>query len=324
LFLTRCSETLRRAKGWGGTLRQASKIIIALSLSAVICINGYSQCNTLAFSDYTGGKVYVMENNKLVWEHEAPNSNDIWALPNGNILFTTGKGVLEMTRLNDTIFHYSSGSSIFACQRLKNGNTFVAESDSGRLLEIAPNGEIVKSVCILPQGVTNVGYAFMRNARKLDNGHYLVAHSKDQCVKEYNSKGEIVWKADTPGGAHSVIRLPNGHTLVAVADTKLPDGSKNPRIIEFDRKGKIVWEFSNNDIPGKPLLFMTGFQYFSDGRLLLTNWSGHTKSSENATHLLLINKQKEILCRINSMDSIKTMSSVYSLEEQKKGIKTYH
>jgi len=278
------------------------------------CGTGYAQCNRYAFSDYTGGKVYIMENGKLVWEHDAPNSNDLWALPNGNLLFTTGKGVLEMTRQNDTVFHYSSGSSIFACQRLKNGNTFVAECDSGRLLEIAPNGKIVKSVSILPKGVTDAGFAFIRNARKLDNGRYLVAHYKDQCVKEYNSKGKVVWEVNTPGGAHSVARLPNGHTLVAIADGQLPDGSKNPRITEFDKKGKIVWEFSNNDIPDRPLLFMTGFQYFPDGRLLLTNWSGHEKSPENAVHLLLINKQKEILCRVKSIDGVKTMSSVCSLD----------
>jgi len=300
------------------------KLLIFLSLCLSVWEYGYAQCHTIAFSDYTGGKVYIMENGKIVWEHEAPNSNDLWAFPNGNILFTTGKGVLEMTRQNDTVFHYSSGSSIFACQRLKNGNTFIAESDSGRLLEVAPDGKIVKSICILPEGVTDAGFAFMRNARKLDNGHYLVAHYKDQCVKEYDSKGKMVWKVNTPGGAHSVIRLPDGHTLVAVTDAKLPDGNKNPRIIEFDKKGKIVWEFSNKDIPDKPLLFMTGFQYFSDGRLLLTNWSGHEQSPENATHLLLINKQKEILCRLGKIDGIQTMSSVYSLEKQKKGVKTYH
>ena len=297
--------------------------VIACFLLAAI-ESGISQCNTYAFSDYTGGKVYVMENGKLVWEHDAPNSNDLWALPNGNLLFTTGNGVLEMTRQNDTVFHYSSGSSIFACQRLKNGNTFVAESDSGRLLEIAPDGKIVKTLCILPEGVADAGSAFMRNARRLDSGNYLVAHYKDQCVKEYNPKGKVVWQVNTPGGAHSVIRLPDGHTLVAVADAKLPDGSKNPRIIEFDKKGNIVWEFSNKDIPDKPLRFMTGFQYFSDGRLLLTNWSGHEQSPENETHLLLINKQKEVLCRQEFIDGIKTMSSVYSLEKQKRGIKVYH
>jgi len=300
------------------------KLLILLTLCIASCGYGYAQCNTFAFSDYTGGKVYAMENGKLVWEHDAPDSNDLWVLTNGNILFTTGHGVLEMTRQNDTVFHYSSQCSVFACQRLKNGNTFVGESDLGRLLEIAPDGKIVKTVSILPEGVANAGYAFMRNARKLDNGHYLVAHYKDQCVKEYDPEGKVVWQVNTPGGAHSVIRLPDGHTLVAVADMTLPDGSKDPRIVEFDKNGKIVWEFSNRDIPDKPLRFMTGLQYFSDGRLLLTNWTGHEKSPENPTHLLLINKRKEILCRIGSVDGVRTMSSAYSLENPQKGIKTYH
>lgn len=81
-----------------------------------------------------------------------------------------------MTRQNDTIFHYESQSPIFACQRLKNGNTFVGECVSGRMLEISPKGKIVKEVCILPEGVKDGGFAFMRNARRLDNGHFLVAH----------------------------------------------------------------------------------------------------------------------------------------------------
>ena len=87
----------------------------------------FAQTKTFAGADYSQGIVFVMENNQMVWKHKAPDSNDLWILPNGNILFTTGHGVLEMTRQNDTIFHYESKSPVFACQRLKNGNTFVGE-----------------------------------------------------------------------------------------------------------------------------------------------------------------------------------------------------
>ena len=81
----------------------------------------FAQTKTFAGADYSQGIVFVMENNQMVWKHKAPDSNDLWILPNGNILFTTGHGVLEMTRQNDTIFHYESKSPVFACQRLKNG-----------------------------------------------------------------------------------------------------------------------------------------------------------------------------------------------------------
>ena len=154
----------------------------------------FAQTKTFAGADYSQGIVFVMENNQMVWKHKAPDSNDLWILPNGNILFTTGHGVLEMTRQNDTIFHYESKSPVFACQRLKNGNTFVGECVTGRMLEISPKGKIVKETCILPKGVKDGGFAFMRNARRLDNGHFLVAHYGDQCVKEYDANGKVVWK----------------------------------------------------------------------------------------------------------------------------------
>ncbi|WP_233567254.1 aryl-sulfate sulfotransferase [Parabacteroides sp. AM58-2XD] len=256
-----------------------------------------------------------MENNRIVWQHKAPESNDIWVLPNGNLLFSTGKGVLEVTRQNDTVFHYASESPIFACQRLKNGNTFIGECNAGRLLEVSPEGNIVSDICILPEGISDGTFAFMRNARKLDNGHYLVAHYGDECVKEYDRAGKVVWQVKIPGGPHSVIRLPDGHTLVAVADK-----TQNPRIVELDKQGKTVWEISNKDIPGKPLKFLGGMQYFPDGRLLFTNWVGHV-NPEQRNHLFLVDREKNILCTVENREGIQTMSSVFSLDENGK---SYH
>lgn len=36
---------------------------------------------------------------------------------------------------------------------------------------------------------------------------------------------------------------------------------KNPRIVEFNSDKNIVWEFSNKDIEGAPLKFLSGMQY---------------------------------------------------------------
>lgn len=264
---------------------------------------------TYAATDYSQGIVFVMEQGKMVWSHPATESNDIWVLPGGNLLFTTGKGVLEMTRQNDTLFHYASQSAIFACQRLKNGNTFVGECNSGRLLEISPAGKIVSSVCILPEGVTDGGFAFMRNARRLDNGNYLVAHYGSEEVKEYDAKGTVVWSVKVPGGPHSVIRLPNGHTLVAVADK-----TQNPRIVELDREGATVWQLSNADIPGAPLKFLGGMHYLPNGNLLFSNWVGHVNPDQRS-HLFLVNRAKEVLWILKNQEGIETVSSVFCSEE---------
>lgn len=280
--------------------------ILLLALSGFSSVMAQTRC--FAGCDYSQGIVFVMENDEIVWQHKAPESNDIWVLPNGNLLFTTGKGVLEMTRQNDTIFHYASESPIFACQRLKNGNTFVGECTSGRLLEVSPQGKIVSEVCILPEGVTDGTFAFMRNARCLDNGHYLVAHYGGETVKEYDAKGKVVWEVALPGGPHSAIRLPNGHTLVAVADK-----TQNPRIVELDKKGKTVWEFSNTDIPGAPLKFLGGLHYFPDGKILFTNWVGHVNPEERS-HLFLIDRKKNVLYTLKNKEGLQTMSSVFSMD----------
>jgi len=49
-------------------------------------------------------------------------------------------------------------------------------------------GVIVKEVRILPDSVKDGGHAYMRNARRLDNGNFLVAHYGLKVVREYNPK----------------------------------------------------------------------------------------------------------------------------------------
>lgn len=260
---------------------------------------------TLVCSDYSQGKVFILEKGEIVWEHDAPLSNDVWMLANGNLLFTTGHGVLEVTRSKDTVFCYQSSSYVFACQRLSNGNTFVGECNTGKLLEISPKGEIVKEVCILPEGTSDAGMGFMRNARRLKNGHYLVAHYAGKKVVEYDKHGKIYWEAEVSGGAHSVVRSSNGHTLVAVADA-----DKNPRIMEFDKKGRKVWEISNADFSEKPFKFLGGVCLLQDGTVVFANWQGHGTYMAQP-HLFGVDHEKHMVFTLDKNDGIKTISSVF-------------
>lgn len=264
-----------------------------------------SPCETFVCTDYSQGKVFVFERGEKVWEHEAPLSNDVWMLDNGNLLFTTGYGVLEVTRNNDTIFCYNSKSHIFACQRLANGNTFIGECDAGRLLEVSPDGKIVKELSILPSGVTDGKKSFIRNARKLDNGHYLVAHFGGKRVVEYDESGKIYWEVPVSGGAHSVIRLPNGNTLVAVTDM-----DKNPRIVEINPNKEVVWEFSNKDIAGAPLKFLSGMQFIPEMGIVFTNWTGHGTKGK-VPHMFWVDWNKNVVDVFNPREGVETFSSVF-------------
>jgi hypothetical protein len=102
-------------------------------------------CNSNYYGAYhdlqAQGKVFIVTpDGGAVWEHPAPNCNDLWVLPGGNLLFNTGHGVKEVTRDKQVVFNYQSKSEIYACQRLENGDTFIAECNSGRLLEVKPDG----------------------------------------------------------------------------------------------------------------------------------------------------------------------------------------
>ena len=287
-------------------------IMCIIATTTILSLSAQTNpCETFFCADFNQGKIFEFKNGEIVWEHKAPASNDLWVLNNGNRLFTTGRGVLEVTVEKDTVFYYSSKSEIFACQRLKNGNTFIGECSTGRLLEVNKKGEIVKELKI-GEGDPY----FMRNARRLDNGHYLVAHYGGKRVAEYDKKGNIVWEAPIPGGAHSVARLKNGHTVVAATDK-----AQDPKIIEFDKKGNIVWELSNADFEDNPLQFMSGFQHLPESdTFVLTNWKGHNMKSD-VPLILWVSRDKKILDSIPKHERLVTVASVFVKTNSKK---SYH
>jgi hypothetical protein len=262
-------------------------------------------------TDYTQGKVLIVsQTGQIEWEFDgATQCNDIWVLPGGNLLFNTGHGVKEVTRDKKVVFDYESDSEIYACQRLTNGNTFIGECNGGRLLEVDPAGKIMKEVRLLPLG-TDGGHAFMRNARRLQNGNYLVAHYGLNVVREYNPEGKVVCEIPAPGGPHSAVRLPNGNTLISCADG--PDGS---RVFEVDAVGKIVWQVQGDELPGVSLRFMAGLERLPNGDTLMANWLGHRNQFGQSADLIEVTPDKRVVWKFFGGRKIKTISSALILDE---------
>ncbi len=259
--------------------------------------------------DYSQGKVFVVSaDGKAEWEYPAPQSNDIWMLPNGNLLFTTGKGVKEVTRDKKVVFSHEAKGGVYACQRLANGNTFIAECNAGRLLEVDPSGKIVKEIRLLPEGKDG-GHAFMRNARRLANGHYLVAHYGMEVVREYDGDGKMVREIPAPGGPHSVIRLPDGNTLISCGDK----GEAGASVIEVDPNGKVVWRITRDELPGIRLGFMTGLQRLPNGNTVMSNWLGHGRIGDG-TPLFEVTPEKKVVWTFADHKTMKTISSVQLLD----------
>jgi hypothetical protein len=229
-------------------------------------------------------------------------------LPNGNLLFSFGHGVKEVTRDKHLVFSYQCASEVYACQRLANGNTLVGECNAGRLVEVDPHGNVVKQLRLLPEG-SDGGHVFMRNVRRLPNGNTLVAHYGQQVVKEYDPQGNVVISIPAASGPHSVVRLPNGHTLIACGDF-IKDGA---RVFEADQNGKTVWEITSHELPGISLKLMTGMQRLPNGNTVMSNWLGHGQFGA-APHLIEVTPEKKVVWTFADHKAVKTIASVQLLD----------
>jgi outer membrane protein assembly factor BamB len=289
------------------------KNIFLMLLASVVSTTAFAadssaQGHPFVCTDYSQGKVFIVNaDGRAEWDYDAKSCNDLWVLPNGNLLFNTGHGVREITREKKVVFDYQSKSEIYACQRLANGNTFVGECSAGRLLEIAPDGKIVKEIKLLPEGKDG-GHLFMRNARKLGDGHYLVTHYGEQVVREYDADGKVVKEIPAAGGPHSATRLPNGNTLIACGDR--PGGS---RVFEADENGKCVWEVTSADLGDIKLAFMAGVQRLPNGNTVMCNWLGHGKFG-TAPHLIEVTRDKKVVWTFADHKTMKTISSIQLLD----------
>jgi hypothetical protein len=270
--------------------------------------NTQSPQHTFACADYTQGKVFIVsKEGKVEWEYQTQTCNDLWVLANGNLLFNTGHGVREVTRAKEVVFDYQSKSEIYACQRLTNGNTFIGECNSGRLLEVEPSGKIAKELRLLPQDKDG-GHLYMRNARRLENGNYLVTHYGDGVVKEYDPNGKVLKEIPAQGGPHSAVRLPDGNTLIACGDTK-----GGPRVFEAGPDGKVVWQVQGDELPGISLKFMAGLHRLPNGNTVMSNWLGHNHFGE-APHLIEITRDKRVVWSFSDHKTMKTIASVVILD----------
>ena len=283
--------------------------VFALCLLATFAVPTLAGGHRFACADYVQGKVFIVTaDGQVEWEHPAASCDELWVLPNGNLLFTTGHGVKEVTREKKVVFNYESKSEIYACQRLTNGNTFIGECNAGRLLEVEPSGKIAKEIRLLPEGKDG-GHLYMRNARWLPTGHYLVAHYGDQVVREYDGSGKVVREIPAASGPHSVVRLANGHTLIACGDI-LKDGA---RVFEADAGGKTVWEIKNDDLPGISLKLMTGLQRLPNGNTVMSNWQGHGQFG-SGPHVIEVTTAKQVAWTFADHKTFRTISSLQVLD----------
>ncbi len=241
----------------------------------------------LAADDSTHRLAIVAADGKLEWEIKVSAIHDASILPNGNILLQQGwHKVVEVTPDHKTVWEYDSSKmngnegkaiEVHAFQRLDNGLTMIAESGSCRIIEVDRQGQIKHQI---PLKVKNRNsHSDTRLARKLINGHYLVAHENDGAAREYDSLGNVVWEYEVPmfgkeskpghgpeafgNKLFSATRLANGNTLIGTGN--------GHSVLEVTPKKEIVWKVEQKDLPGITLAWVTRAERLANGNTLFGN-----------------------------------------------------
>jgi hypothetical protein len=262
----------------------------------------------LIADDSTHRIAIVAADGKIEWEHKIAAIHDLHLLPGGNVLCQLSwTRIVEIDpRTDKVVWEYDSarrngneGQSVevHAFQRLPDGNTMIAESGPGRIIEVDKSGSIVKQIRLII--VKSSPHSDTRLVRKLATGNYLVCHESQGVVREYDQTGKIVWDYTVPlfdmkpKGGHgpeafgnsvfAAIRLPSGNTLIATGN--------GHSVLEVTPAREIVWSLKQNDLPGIQLVWVTTLQVLPNGNIVL----GNCHAGPTNPQVIEITRAKEVV-----------------------------
>ena len=162
------------------------------------------------------GRVVLLDSTGgIEWEYPCNyTSHDIALLPSGNyLLHTGGATIVEVTPEKKVVWEHESHPlaghqdvQIHAFQRFENGNTMIAESGNGRIIEVDKDDKIIKTIALTLDHPSI--HSDTRLVRKLDNGHYLVAHENDGIVPRIRRRRQSCLELQTRPRRPARIRRP--------------------------------------------------------------------------------------------------------------------
>ncbi|XAL98885.1 PQQ-binding-like beta-propeller repeat protein [Phycisphaeraceae bacterium D3-23] len=262
----------------------------------------------LAACNHTRRIAIIDADGATQWQREVHTIHDLHHLPSGNILYQDSfTHLIEVNPENDDIvWEYDAANTnrdgderveVHAFQRLDDGTTMIAESGPARIIEVDHAGNITHEIALQVDHPN--AHSDTRLARKLDNGHYLVCHERDGAVREYDADGDVVWDYDIPlfdrerAGGHGLdafgnqtfaaLRLENGNTLIATGN--------GHSVIEVNPDQEIVWHLAQDDLEGIRLAWVTTLQVLPNGNIIL----GNCHAGPDYPQIIEITRDKEVV-----------------------------
>jgi hypothetical protein len=178
-------------------------------------------------AELNGGRVTERDHQgKILWEKAVNTPIACERLVNGNTFLATNHAAYVVRPDGKEVFTYQpeGGFFIHSIQRRPNGN-IVCVSMAGAVREVSPQGKLIREVPLPISG----GWSGIEG---LPGNRYLVVNHSQGRVLEVDAAGKVHWEFTRPNACYAT-RLPNGRTLVV-------DNGKG--LVEVDRQGKVVWE----------------------------------------------------------------------------------
>ena len=283
------------------------RLLIVMAL-LVATGTAFGEGHRLLVADYSTKRIAIVDaSGKIEWEYKIDDLHDLQLLPSGNVLFQT-----SMTRLvevepksNKIVWEYDAQRmnddgkrvEVHAFQRVGEGRTMIAESGRARIIEVGKQGAILKQIKMKVEHPST--HSDTRLVRKLESGHYLVAHEADGKVREYDEKGQVTWEYEVPlfgkekKGGHGpeawgnslfcAIRLENGNTLIATGN--------GHGVIEVTPAKEIVWQVTQDELPGIKLAWVTTLQVLKNGNIVL----GNCHAGKDNPQIVEITREKKVV-----------------------------
>jgi HEAT repeat protein len=183
--------------------------------------------NRVLIAEFNGGR--VTERNlkgDVLWQKQCQNPICCQRLSNGNTFIAMRNQLIEVDRSGKEVFTFQRNNyDIMGAQKLKDGQMMFF-TNNGTAHRLDAKGKEVKSFTI--------GYMPWGGGDVLSNGHIVVPQWQENRVVEFDADGKQVWEASFQWPS-SAMRISNGNTIVA--------SQNNNKVVEFDRAGKTVWEY---------------------------------------------------------------------------------
>lgn len=238
------------------------------------------------------GKIYILDQDgKRVWDYPVANPQDVWLLPNGNILTTWLHGVKELTPDKKAVWEYTvqAPNEVPNCQPLPDGNIMIGIVGECRLLEVNRTGAILHEVKL--QTTEKKPHAQFRLCRKTDAGTYLVPFTAEGAVREYDRGGQGIRRFPALSSPVCAVRLSNGNTLIT--------GSGG--VTEYDAKDGVVWRLDlAQDLPDIQVGVPANVQRLPNGNTLFCNWGSHAQGGKRGVSILEVTPDKRLVWQVSS------------------------